>query len=206
MMRTTTKKTMKMAKTNRIRTDSPDPGSTKDVFEVKNIQEALNEDLAMIRKAVLTFCLITLAGLWHLGCKEPAAKEEPGYEVGTMEEYRQEAEADITEENAEGELSRLQAKKALATDKTIKVIDLISENFLASAFTSFNFFFNLSPDFTFIGSFFSNPGFCLLDSEPAEGLFASEFLSFLASSFLSLFSFCFNRFVSITIAHVLNLS
>ena len=64
----------------------------------------------MIRKAILVFCLITLAGLWCAGCKDQEPKEEPGYGVGTMDGYRQEAEADITEENAEDKLSELQAE------------------------------------------------------------------------------------------------
>lgn len=62
----------------------------------------------MIRKAILIVCLITLVGLWSAGCKDQKPAEEPGYDVGTMDEYRQEAEAGIDEENAETELNKLQ--------------------------------------------------------------------------------------------------
>ncbi len=54
--------------------------------------------------------MITLAGLWCTGCKDQEPKEEPGYGFDTMEEYRQEVEADITEENAEDEFSKIQAE------------------------------------------------------------------------------------------------
>ena len=64
----------------------------------------------MMRKALLIICVIALAGLWCVGCKDQEPEVEPGYDVGTMDDYRQEVEADITEENAEDELSKLGAE------------------------------------------------------------------------------------------------
>ena len=58
----------------------------------------------MLRKLLAILLVFAMVGLLVGGCKDKDEEEK----VGTMEEYRQQAEKTITEENAEKELERLQ--------------------------------------------------------------------------------------------------
>ena len=61
----------------------------------------------MTRKVLSILLVFVLMGLFVVGCKDKDT--EPTEErVGTMEEYYKQAEKEITEENAEKELERLQ--------------------------------------------------------------------------------------------------
>ena len=59
----------------------------------------------MTRKVLSILLVFVLMGLFVGGCKDKEPTEE---RVGTMEEYRKQAEKDITEKNAEKELQKLQ--------------------------------------------------------------------------------------------------
>ncbi len=71
----------------------------------------------MIRKLIVMLCVVSLMGLFIAGgCKDApdtdtsTPKEaEPGAKIGTLEDYRREAE-NIKEEDAEDELKRLEAE------------------------------------------------------------------------------------------------
>ena len=79
----------------------------------------------MIGKLIVMLCVVSLMGLFIVGgCKDaPEAgistqmEAEPGENIGTLEQYRQEAEQTIKEEDALDELDKLEAEiNAEATD------------------------------------------------------------------------------------------
>ena len=67
----------------------------------------------MIRKLMVVLCVVSLMGMFIAGgCKDKsdAQEAEPGANIGTTEEHRQEAEKTINEKNAEQELKKLEAE------------------------------------------------------------------------------------------------
>lgn len=62
----------------------------------------------MIRRAILITCMLLLVGLFSAGCKDQEPAEQAGSGVGSMDQYRKQAEEKIDEGNAEDELRKLQ--------------------------------------------------------------------------------------------------
>ncbi len=72
----------------------------------------------MIRKLIVALCVVSLMGLFIAsGCQDKSDADistqkqaDPGENIGTTEEHRQEAEKTINEKNAEQELDKIEAE------------------------------------------------------------------------------------------------
>ena len=58
----------------------------------------------MLRRLMAILLVFALVGLFVGGCKDKSAKDE----VGTTDQYREQAKDTITEKNAEAELDKLE--------------------------------------------------------------------------------------------------
>jgi hypothetical protein len=71
----------------------------------------------MLRKLIAVWIVVALVSLGLAGCSDDSQEAPPPEQLKTAEEYQAEAEKQITEENVEDELDRLEQEIGREADQ-----------------------------------------------------------------------------------------